>query len=98
MLLQNEAWKVAQLVPDLKKITTLIEPYAPTWNSADLKHLPFFDYVVGDVVDKPLMLEVSDNEGWDFIDTVFQNVGGNNVTVSDERWRQLIDFLFDGKH
>ena len=55
-----------------------------------------FDYVSGDVVDKPIMLEVSDNEGWDFIDTVFQNVGGNNVTVSDQCWRQLIDFIFEG--
>lgn len=86
-----------QLIPDFKKITTLIEPFAPTWNSAELAYQPFFHYASGgDVVDKPIMLEVSDNEGWGFIDTVFQNVEGNNVTVSDERWRQLIDFLFEG--
>ena len=43
------------------------------------------------------MLEISDNEGWGFIDMVFGIQDSGNVTVSDDAWQQLINFLFEGQ-
>ena len=60
--IQAEAWKIRQLIPDFQKITTLIEPFCPTYNSATLEKEPFFLYEEGKVHDKPYIMEIA-NEG-----------------------------------
>ena len=41
-------------------------------------------------------MEASNNEGNGFIEMVFIGIDDNNVIVSEQRWVQLIEFLFQG--
>ena len=60
--IQREAWKIRQVIPEWKKLTTLIEPFCPTYNSATLENEPFFLYKEGKIHDKPFIMDVA-NEG-----------------------------------
>ena len=50
----------------------------------------------GNIHDKPYIMEASNNEGNGFIEMVFIGIDDNNVIVSEQRWVQLIEFLFQG--
>ena len=41
-------------------------------------------------------MEAANNEGNGFIEMVFIGIEDNNVIVSEQRWVQLIEFLFQG--
>ena len=45
------------------------------------------------MVDKPIIMDTTDNEGYGFIPFVFWGIG-QNVTVIEEKFHTLIDFLF----
>ena len=62
--LQRAGWKIVKLLPDFSKITQLIEPYAPTIGSELVPESMFHAFSAGKMVDRPIILEVSDNEGY----------------------------------
>ena len=62
--LQRAGWQIVKLLPDFSKITQLIEPYAPTIGSDLVPESMFDAFSAGKMVDRPIILEVSDNEGY----------------------------------
>ena len=62
--LQRAGWKIVKLLPDFSKITQLIEPYAPTIGSDLVPESMFDAFSAGKMVDRPIILEISDNEGY----------------------------------
>ena len=93
-VLQRAGYKILKLIPDFQKFTQLIEPYAPTIGSFLVPETPFDVFKRGDMVDKPIMLEISDNEGYMFINMIFRKIPGKVNQVRPSMWHKFIKKLF----
>ena len=61
----------------------MAEPFSPTWNTALLEKLPFDHIAAGELIDKPIIFETADNEGYGFIRLVFWGVANDLEDIQD---------------
>ena len=95
--IQEAAWKLVQAAPidNFKRLTMIAEPYSPIIGTGMLKEMPFFHFQRGEIHNKPIIIDVADNEGWKFVEPVMFGLPcENNNSVCDESWDRLKNFLF----
>ena len=81
------AWELKQVLPfgNFDRPTIAAEPYAPIINTGMLKEMPFFHFQKGEMHDKPTIIDVTDNEGYMFVNPIFQGKNCPNATYPDSQ-------------
>ncbi|CBY18556.1 unnamed protein product [Oikopleura dioica] len=90
------AWKLEQFLPigNFDRLTMIAEPYAPVVNTAMLEEMPFYSFSKGEIHDKPLLVDVSENEGAFFINLMMWGVQcEEDVTVCETNWNWMLEHL-----
>ena len=76
------------------KLTSLVEPYCPTYGSWALDEEPFYGFASGAYHDKPMIVETANNEGWNFVLVLKLLDPRGDLDVSPVRWEKLMNTLW----
>jgi carboxylesterase type B len=94
--INSAAWKLEQFLPigNFERLTMIAEPYAPVINTAMLEEMPFYSFSKAEIHDKPLLIDVSENEGAFFINLMMWGVQcEEDVTVCETNWNRMLEYL-----
>ena len=95
------AWTIRQAAPigNFERLTMIAEPYAPIINTGMLQDMPYYHFQRGELHDKPTIIDVADNEGYGFVEPVFNGIACDKELypdpqkVCEENWDTFLDAL-----
>ncbi|CAG5090531.1 Oidioi.mRNA.OKI2018_I69.PAR.g12638.t1.cds [Oikopleura dioica] len=97
--INKAAWTLQQFLPigNFDRLTMIAEPYSPIINTGMLEEMPFYSFSKGEIHDKPLIIDVSNNEGAFFINLMMWGVQCEEpgITVCETNWNWLLDHLLE---